>query len=74
MATPGAVGAAIVRAAVRHDIGHRVEDDRRDHGPQLALDLDDSTDSAHGSHHVSGLTPQVEGSESIPRPWPGDPR
>ncbi len=41
------VGAAIVRATVDHAVGHRVQDLGRNHGPQLALDLDHPTDSAH---------------------------
>ena len=41
------VRAAVVRAAVRHRVGHPVEDVGRDDPSRLAPDLDDSADPAH---------------------------
>src|SRR5688500_10455585 len=43
----GPVSAAVVRAAVRHRVGHPVEHLRRDDLARLTADLDDTTDSAH---------------------------
>ena len=47
------VGAAVVRAAVRHRVGHAVEDVGRNHLTWLTAELDDTADPAHPASDAS---------------------
>ena len=49
----GQIRAAVVGAAVRHDVRHPIEPLGRDHGARFPAQLDDSADSAHGSSNAS---------------------
>ena len=70
--TGALVGAAIVRAAVDHAVGHRVQDLGRDHGPQLALDLNHPADSAHrGFSLVAALRLDNQTTEDVLVEWLG---